>query len=388
MITASAGDEGYLGWDSSESGFAEFPASSPDVVAVGGTRLTLAAGGGWEAETVWNGRGAGGGGCSVEFTAQPWQQSLADWSAVGCAGKRAVADVAADADPYTGVAVYDSGAQCPYEEEGEVHYGPWCTVGGTSLASPLIAATFALAGGSDGVSFPAATLYENALLSPSSLHDILTGSNGKCASYNPANGLSRCSAEAEAKASCASKLICLAGPGYDGPTGVGTPDGITAFEPAGEGGGAPAPSSAPAPSTPPSSSPAAGGGGAGAGSSPPAAAPAASPGGSSPAGVQVSALALTFSAIVALDNSHPRVSELEFSCVLSAAARVRATLSKRVSRHHRARWRALGGTLTFTAFSGRNRRRLHGHGTLGAGLYRLTLTPAHGSPRSIDFEIG
>ncbi len=392
VISASAGDDGYLGWDGSESGLAEFPATSPDVVAVGGTRLTLGAGGGWEAETVWNGRGAGGGGCSVEFTAQPWQQSLADWSAVGCADKRAVADVAADADPYTGVAVYDSGAQCAYEEEGEVHYGPWCTVGGTSLASPLITATFALAGGSGGVSFPAETLYQNEQLAPSSLHDILTGSNGKCASgYSAATGLSRCSAEAEAKASCSSKLICLAGPGYDGPTGVGTPDGLTAFEPAKEsgGGGGPADGASPppAPSAPPSSTPAAGGEGAGAGSPPPAA-PAAPSGGSSPAGAPISALALTFSAIVALDNSHPRISQLEFSCVLSAATRVRATLSKRISRHHHARWQAQGATLTFTAFSGRNRRRLRGHGTLGAGVYRLTLTPAHGSPRSIDLEIG
>jgi len=388
VITASAGDNGYLGWDGAGSGFAEFPATSPDVVSVGGTRLTLGTGGGWEAETVWNGRGAGGGGCSVEFAAQPWQQSLSDWSAVGCANKRAVSDVAADADPYTGVAVYDSAAKCPYEEEGEVHDGPWCTVGGTSLASPLIAATFALAGGSGGVSYPAETLYENELLSPSSLHDILTGSNGKCASYNGVTGLSRCTAEAEAKASCHSELICLAGPGYDGPTGVGTPDGITAFEPVKEGGGTPGGGGgpAPAPSATPSSTPAAGPEGATGGSSPPVA-PAGPPGASSSA-VQLSAVALTFSAMVALDNSHPRVSQLEFSCVLSAATSVRATLSKRVSHHRHARWQPLRDSLTFTAFGGHNRRRLRGRGTLAPGVYRLTLTPAHGSPRSIDFEIG
>ena len=270
VITASAGDAGYLGWDGAESGFAEFPASSPDVVSVGGTRLTLGGGGGWEAETVWDGRGAGGGGCSVEFAAQPWQQSLSDWSAVGCANKRAVSDVAADADPYTGVAIYDSGAQCAYEEEGEVHEGPWCTVGGTSLASPLIAATFALAGGSGGVSYPAETLYENELLSPASLHDILTGSNGKCSGYYAASGLSHCTPEAEAKASCNSQLICLAGPGYDGPTGVGTPDGIAAFQAVEGGGSAPADGASPpaSQSTPPGVPPAAPSGAAGGSAAP------------------------------------------------------------------------------------------------------------------------
>jgi hypothetical protein len=235
VITAAAGDDGYLNWDaesSAERGYVSFPASSPHVVAVGGTRLSLGTGSAWASEAVWNGDHATGGGCSVVFTAQPWQQSVADWSGVGCATKRAVADVAADADPYTGVAVRDTSPECEYRyEEAKVkHVLYWCTIGGTSVATPLIASTFALAGGADGVAYPAETLYENRLKSPASLHDVTVGSNGECTLPFLEDGLSACT-PAEEAASCASKAICLAGTGYDGPTGVGTPDGIAAFKP-------------------------------------------------------------------------------------------------------------------------------------------------------------
>ena len=107
----------------------------------------------------------------------------------------------------------------------------WCTIGGTSLSSPLIASTFALAGGASKVEYPAKTLYENEVKSPGSLHDVTAGSNGECTKPFTKTGLSGCTSTEESK-SCASKGICLAGTGYDGPTGVGTPDGIAAFEPA------------------------------------------------------------------------------------------------------------------------------------------------------------
>ena len=235
VIAAAAGDDGYLDWDAeaaSERGYVGFPASSPHVVAVGGTRLSLGAGSAWAGETVWNGDGATGGGCSVVFTAQPWQQNLSDWSGVGCGTKRAVADVSADADPYTGVAVHDTSPECEYRyEEAKVkHVLYWCTFGGTSVASPLIASTFALAGGASKVEYPAKTLYENEVKSPGSLHDVTTGSNGECTKPFSETGLSGCTTAEEAK-SCASKAICVAGTGYDGPTGVGTPDGIAAFKP-------------------------------------------------------------------------------------------------------------------------------------------------------------
>ena len=235
VITAASGDDGYLNWDAekvSERGYVGFPASSPHVVAVGGTRLSLGVGSAWASETVWNGDGATGGGCSVVFTAQPWQQSVSDWSGVGCGAKRAVTDVAADADPYTGVAVHDTSPECEYRyEEAKVkHVLYWCTIGGTSLSSPLIASTFALAGGANGVEYPAKTLYENEVKSTGSLHDVATGSNGECTKPFSETGLSGCTTAEEAK-SCASNAICVAGTGYDGPTGVGTPDGITAFMP-------------------------------------------------------------------------------------------------------------------------------------------------------------
>jgi hypothetical protein len=232
VITAASGDYGYLNWDLREAGgpeepeeieqgFVNYPASSPHVVAVGGTRLELnSPSSTWEKESVWNGYGAGGSGCSERFAAAPWQQELPDWESVGCGSKRAVADVAADADPYTGVAIYDYG---------------WRTVGGTSLASPIIAATFALAGGAGGVEYPAKTLYENEIMTQASLHDVESGSNGECNKRVTSEGLSGCTALEEA-ASCSDELICLAGSGYDGPSGVGTPDGIGAFEPTGEPG--------------------------------------------------------------------------------------------------------------------------------------------------------
>ncbi len=232
VITASSGDSGYLGWGAGESSV-EYPAASPHVVAVGGTRLSLGAGGTWSGETVWNGDGAGGGGCSTIFESPAWQQSVAGFAAVGCGSYRAVADVSADADPYTGVAVYDS---TPVKEAGKERSG-WVTMGGTSVASPIIAGTFALAGGAGHeaggatVSYPAQTLYENLAGAPGSLHDVVSGSNGKCGkAFNKSTGESGCS-PAEEDASCSPKLICLAATGFDGPSGVGTPDGITAFQP-------------------------------------------------------------------------------------------------------------------------------------------------------------
>lgn len=236
VITAASGDDGYLNWQSQNldaRGTVGYPASSPHVVAVGGTRLGITDEGAWVGETVWNGDGATGGGCSEHYEAPLWQRSLANWPAVGCGSMRAVADVSADADPYTGVAFYDS-TTIVEKEGGE--YGPigWGTVGGTSLASPLIAATFALAGGAGGVEYPAQTLYENELKTPSSLHDVETGSNGECLkSFNYETGLSGCTALEEAESSCSRRDICLAGPGYDGPSGVGSPDGLAAFQPAG-----------------------------------------------------------------------------------------------------------------------------------------------------------
>jgi len=386
------------------------------VLAVGGTRLnTLGPGGEWTGESVWNdggesagkkeGYGAGGSGCSVQFAAQPWQASVADWSSVGCGDKRAVADVAADADPYSGLAVHDTSPECKYqyEEDKVKHVLYWCTIGGTSLASPLIASVFALAGGAHGVSYPAQTLYENAIVSPASLHDVTAGSNAEClAPFDEKTGLQGCDAAEEAAAGCSSHLICLAGTGYDGPTGVGTPDGIAAFQPPAEGGGG-KPGSEEKGGRSSGESPAGGGGaptggsggsgssgsttGAGAGVSPAGSGTPTSTSTAKP-GIQLSGLALTLRALVALNTSRPRTSQIGFTFSLNVAAHVRVSLQRRVVSHGHARWQTQMRTLTIAAIGGRNSRRLGGHGVLRAGSYRLTLAPAGGAARSIVFEIG
>lgn len=175
-ITVSSGDAGYG---------AEYPASSQYVTAVGGTSLKFNTDNTYQSETAWSGSGSG---CSAYEMKPVWQTDLA------CA-KRTVADVSAVADPNTGAAVYDS-----VRYQGKKG---WFKVGGTSLSAPLIAGMYALAGGVpsgvSGNSLP----YSHT----SSLHDILSGSNG----------------------SCGGNYLCTAGIGYDGPTGLGTPNGTGAF---------------------------------------------------------------------------------------------------------------------------------------------------------------
>jgi Subtilase family len=421
VITASSGDFGYRNWmwvaeaeeeisryeeelraegktvtaeeraqfarELAEISHADYPASSPHVVAVGGTHLTLSVGSSaWAGESVWNGEGASGGGCSAQLTSPPWQQQVADWSSVGCGTKRAVADVAADADPYTGVAVTDSNdpqeTECPGEYEG--HH--WCTYGGTSLASPIIAAVFALAGGSHGVSYPARTLYEGQHDAPGALHDITEGSNGECPSFNELTGFSLCSGEEAAKASCPDKVgSCMACPLYDGPTGVGTPKGNAAFAatvPAGE-----APpydlSSCALKETPPPAPPAA-----------PQAAPAstttvasAPPAQPPPSTPELTSLGLTTAAVIAL-NRRPTIAKVAFAFNSNMATRVRVTLARRVRSHHRWHWVTVGHPITVSAAAGHNVKRLAGTKRLVAGTYRLTLTPSSGKPRSVVFHIG
>ncbi|WP_063771102.1 S53 family peptidase [Streptacidiphilus neutrinimicus] len=179
-VTASSGDSGYG---------VEYPAASQYVTAVGGTSLSTASNSrGWT-ESVWStssSEGAGSG-CSADDPKPSWQKDT------GCS-KRTVADVSAVADPATGVAVYDT-----YNNNGG-----WNVYGGTSVASPLIAAVYALAGtpaaGTDPASYPYAHT--------SALNDVTSGST----------------------ASCSPAYLCTAEVGYDGPTGLGTPNGVTAFQ--------------------------------------------------------------------------------------------------------------------------------------------------------------
>jgi hypothetical protein len=445
VITAAAGDDGYLNWTEAQaaaeakskgeaSGYfvgADYPAASPDVVAVGGTKLTLA-NGARQSESVWNedpdaegkDAGAGGGGCSESFSAPTWQQAVPDWSQVGCGSKRAVADVSADADPYSGVAVYDSVPTIQEEAPGEVVNTPleWWPIGGTSVASPIIASMFALAGGAHGVAYPAQTLYSH--LATPLLYDVTTGGNGDCdANYLSCTG----SMEPLSPLDCGeAEWICNATAGYDGPTGVGSPKEIGAFsvgeeatqqgkpgeeadksksggsESAGNSSGgskesttgssgtgseggtqAAGGATGPTGTTSNGSSSPAGPGGTSTGTRP---SPSLTATHTSPA-PRISSLALTLNARTALRHSHLRISSLAFSCTLSRAATIRLTLAIQVHSGGHTHWRALHTSLTFSATDGANRRRLRGSRALAPGLYRLTLTPAGGTPRSITLHV-
>ncbi len=200
VVTAASGDCGYLNEACpGEPATANFPADSPAVIGVGGTALT-------ENKETWSSTawGEGGSGCSEIFAAPAWQSAVANFSATGCGGERSVADVAAIGDPSTGVDVYDS------TPEGNGDPTGWGVWGGTSVASPIIAAEFALAGGAHDVAFPATTLYAH-LGEADALYDVTSGSNG----------------------SCGVASACQAVVGYDGPTGVGSPIGLGAFSTAG-----------------------------------------------------------------------------------------------------------------------------------------------------------
>jgi hypothetical protein len=183
VITASAGDSDYG---------AEYPATSPYVVSVGGTNLTTSSNSrGWT-ESVWNttaGSEGTGSGCSSYEPEPSWQSALNLPS--GCS-KRIDNDVSADADPATGVAVYDT-------SNGN---GGWNEVGGTSASSPFIAAAYALAGNAG--SNPADDVYTHT----SDFYDVTSGNDGSC---SPA-------------------YLCTAETGFDGPTGIGTPNGIAGLE--------------------------------------------------------------------------------------------------------------------------------------------------------------
>jgi subtilase family serine protease len=388
VVTAAAGDDGYLDWVLEEEGEGEagspnFPASSPDVIAVGGTRLNPGGDKSWPGETVWNDEfGATGGGCSGVFKAPAWQLSLSDWKSVGCLSYRATADVSADGDPYTGEAVYDSSSACRYTTAPF-----WCTVGGTSLSTPLIAGVFALAGGSHGVSYPAETLYERAREDPTGLHDIKSGSNGKCFEQEFNSELLPFCTAAQEAVGCNETRICLAGEGYSGPTGLGTPDGIAAFAPVTTTttttttthttvttvtGSA----SSHIVTTTTVSTPGEPSGVSGAETASAAPVPV------------LSRLVLSDAAKAALRNPRPEVSTIAFSFSLSEAARVSSVLSRRVVTHHRAHWERLGDSLTLTAAKGSDHERLSAHGRLRAGVYLLTVTPLHGVARSITLLAG
>ncbi|WP_285725743.1 S53 family peptidase [Psychromicrobium xiongbiense] len=181
-VTASTGDNGYRG--------ASYPASSSYVTAVGGTSLIKASTSrGWS-ESAWSGAGSG---CSGYNAALP---AAAGFN-TGCA-KRAMSDVSAAADPNNGgLAVY-------YPTSSSA--SAWGQIGGTSESAPIIASVYALSGNTGSA---ANGTYANSLpyRNTSGLFDVTSGNNG----------------------SCPTQQWCTAGTGWDGPTGLGTPNGVSSF---------------------------------------------------------------------------------------------------------------------------------------------------------------
>jgi hypothetical protein len=195
VYTASAGDSAY-------SGGVIYPAASPHVVSIGGTTLNSSSSSrGWT-ESVWetSSTEGTGSGCSA-YEAQPaWQSSISILKAA--CSHRVDNDVAADADPNTGAAVYDT-------SNGN---GGWEEVGGTSESSPIIASVFALAGNNgNGGDNAADSIYTHT----GDLNEVTGGSNGTCTPPSADSVL--CTATGAANT-------------YDGPTGWGTPNGLTAFQ--------------------------------------------------------------------------------------------------------------------------------------------------------------
>ena len=171
-ITASTGDHGYQD--------ASAPASFTGVIAVGGTSVVPDGSSRGYSETVWSGAGSG---CSDKNKAPKYQ----DTKATKCKGD-AMADVSGPANPSQGgLSIYYSG-----------HF---TQVGGTSESTPMIAAVYALSGKTDG--YPGRYPWQ---AKSNELFDITTGSNGSCGAP-----------------------LCTAGKGWDGPTGLGTPNGAKAF---------------------------------------------------------------------------------------------------------------------------------------------------------------
>ncbi len=194
LVLAASGDLGYLleGEQFGGGHAPSYPASAPDVLSVGGTLLQ--AGAGAYSEIVWNDQsGATGSGCSTEF-AMPAFQTKFGASHFGSCTNRASVDLSAAAD-FTaggqggGIASYDSHDQ-------------WMPMVGTSAASPLVAAILTRVGLAAEVANDLGWVYANG----AAFHDVTSGTDDR-------EGLCQ-----------SGDVMCTAGPGWDGPTGMGTPD--------------------------------------------------------------------------------------------------------------------------------------------------------------------
>ncbi len=170
-VTVSTGDSGYG---------AQFPATAPGAIAVGGTNLKRAANARTWAETAWT---SGGSGCSAVHAKPSWQVDA-------LCTNRMEADISAVGDPATGVAVYGP--------TGQGNKAGWLVFGGTSVSAPIIGGMYGAKG--TGAPNASSSIYG---ANAASFNDVTTGTNG----------------------TCGGTYFCNAGGGYDGPTGRGTPIG-------------------------------------------------------------------------------------------------------------------------------------------------------------------
>jgi hypothetical protein len=210
VVTAFAsGDFGYG---------AEYPASSELVTSVGGTYLTMS-NGARASETVWNDSiGATGSGCSAGEPKPSWQT---DTGSSGCAN-RTENDVAAVASGPDGIALYDSynssagGVTC---NDSGVSGDDWCKAYGTSVATPIITSVYALAGTPAANTYPSQYLYQNS---------ASTGFNRITSGSNVISGTGAMTCESNRQYLCNAGST-YAGSTYNGVTGWGTPNGVSAF---------------------------------------------------------------------------------------------------------------------------------------------------------------
>jgi subtilase family serine protease len=171
-VVASTGDSGWMQ-------YAAYPASDTHVIAIGGTSVFKDTSKRGFHESAWAGAGSG---CSRPNRPPKYQTRVKTTCETD-----ATADVSGPADPSNGGLLI-------------VYNGATHQVGGTSESSPFIAAVYALSGHHNN--YPGKLPYRD----PGDLYDVTTGSNGTCG-----------------------PILCEAGKGWDGPTGLGTPNGVTAF---------------------------------------------------------------------------------------------------------------------------------------------------------------
>ena len=168
LFTTPAGHRGvtFLAASGDKGGFADYPAYSPNVVAVGGTSLTVDGSGNYQSEMAWFGSG---GGISAYESQPAFQKGVVTQST----SRRTIPDVAFDADPNTGVPVYDS-----YDFGAAT---PWAQFGGTSLSAPCWAGLIAIAnqnralGGATSLNGATTILPRLYASAAGNFHDITTG---------------------------------------------------------------------------------------------------------------------------------------------------------------------------------------------------------------------